>query len=246
MDTLLSHEATGEDLWMTVTQRNWLVGHMIVTKWLKQNVQFHSFYTHSYYINGHKVSSNSNVVSIQTVRYFGRTAIYSMLYFNLFICLPNIFVPLTCNMNQIKSKSNHFYCHITTAQVPWWVKFLRACSRQCKKLNTKQNNNLHMDSTYIQTVQKTMCKIHIHILSTHSVLLKTYLVTNTPIHIIQIAFSQCAALVFAADQPFINVFSRTTTYLFSCPFSLFWNQQILKTLNLWHWHWYWTISLYNR
>ncbi len=24
-------------------------------------------------------------------------------------------------------KSNHFYCHITTAHVPWWVKFLRAC-----------------------------------------------------------------------------------------------------------------------
>ncbi len=40
------------------------------------------------------------------------------------------------------------------------------CSRQCKK----NNNNLHMDSTYLQTVQKTMCKIHIHILSTHSVL----------------------------------------------------------------------------
>ncbi len=33
-------------------------------------------------------------------------------------------------------KSNHFYCHITTARVPWWVKFLRACSRQCRK--TKQ------------------------------------------------------------------------------------------------------------
>ncbi len=32
------------------------------------------------------------------------------------------------------------------------------------------NNNLHIDSTYLQTVQKTMCKIHIHILSTHSVL----------------------------------------------------------------------------
>ncbi len=28
------------------------------------------------------------------------------------------------------------------------------------------NSNLHMDSTYLQTVQKTMCKIHIHILST--------------------------------------------------------------------------------
>jgi len=52
--------------------------------------------------------------------------------------------------------------------------------RQCKKNCTgaftvlqtvqKNNNNLHMDSTYLQTVQKTMCKIHIHILSTHSVL----------------------------------------------------------------------------
>ncbi len=147
-------------------------------------------------------------------------------------------------LNQIKS--NHFYCHITTAQVPWWVKFLWACSRQCKKNNNnnlhmdrqckkttttiyiwtdsakkqqqqftygqtvqknnnlhmdrqckknnkqftygqtvqknctgaftvlqtvqKNNNNLHMDSTYLQTIQKTMCKIHIHILSTHSVL----------------------------------------------------------------------------
>ncbi len=38
--------------------------------------------------------------------------------------------------------------------------------RQCKK----KNSNLHMDSTYLQTVQKTMCKIHIHILSTLSVL----------------------------------------------------------------------------
>ncbi len=59
--------------------------------------------------------------------------------------------------NQIKSnqiKSNHFYCHITTAQVPWWVKFLWACSRQCKKTTDnlhmdrqckKTTNNLHMD-----------------------------------------------------------------------------------------------------
>ncbi len=36
--------------------------------------------------------------------------------------------------------------------------------------SAKSNSNLHMDSTYLQTVQKTMCKIHIHILSTHSVL----------------------------------------------------------------------------
>ncbi len=41
------------------------------------------------------------------------------------------------------------------------------CSRQCKK-----KIKIHMDSTYLQTVQKTMCKIHIHILSTHSVWVK--------------------------------------------------------------------------
>ncbi len=62
----------------------------------------------------------------------------------------------------LQIKSNHFYCHITTAQVPWWVKFLWACSRQCKKTTT---DNLHMDRqckkkknrqfTYGQTVQKT-------------------------------------------------------------------------------------------
>ncbi len=34
----------------------------------------------------------------------------------------------------------------------------------------KNNSNLHMDSTYLQTVQKTMCKIHIHVISTLSVL----------------------------------------------------------------------------
>ncbi len=56
------------------------------------------------------------------------------------------------SLNQIKS--NHFYCHITTAQVPWWVKFLWACYRQCRKTTDnlpmdrqckKTTNNLHMD-----------------------------------------------------------------------------------------------------
>ncbi len=42
------------------------------------------------------------------------------------------------------------------------------CKKQ--KKNNKNTSNLHMDSTYLQTVQKTMCKIHIHILSTLSVL----------------------------------------------------------------------------
>ncbi len=83
-----------------------------------------------------------------------------------------------------KSNSNHFYCHITTAQVPWWVKFLWACSRQRKNNNNlhmdrqckKTTNNLHMDRqckknkkkqtnnkqfTYGQTVQKKQHTIYI-------------------------------------------------------------------------------------
>ncbi len=35
-----------------------------------------------------------------------------------------------CVVFEIKSNQITF---IVTAQVPWWVKFLRACSRQCKK-----------------------------------------------------------------------------------------------------------------
>ncbi len=46
-------------------------------------------------------------------------------------------------------KSNHFYCHITTAHVPRWVKFLRACTRQWNIFS--YSNNLHIDSTYLQT-----------------------------------------------------------------------------------------------
>ncbi len=52
------------------------------------------------------------------------------------------------NIYQIKS--NHFYCHITTAQVPWWVKFLWACSRQCRKTT----DNLHMDRQCKKTKNK--------------------------------------------------------------------------------------------
>ncbi len=63
---------------------------------------------------------------------------------------------------QIKSLKSLFYCHITTAQVPWWVKFLWACSRQCRKTTDnlpmdrqckKKKNNRQF--TYGQTVQKT-------------------------------------------------------------------------------------------
>ncbi len=71
--------------------------------------------------------------------------------------------------NQIKS--NHFYCHITTAQVPWWVKFLWACSRQCRKTTDnlhmdrqckKTTNNLHMDRQCKKTTAIYIWTVHIY------------------------------------------------------------------------------------
>ncbi len=111
----------------------------------------------------------------------------------------------TRNSNQIKS--NHFYCHITPAQVPWWVKFLRACSRQCKKTT----NNLHMDRqckkaalehlqcsrqckktkqqfTYGQYIFTDCTEDNVQNTHTYTqytqCTIKTYFVTNAPIHII--------------------------------------------------------------
>ncbi len=86
-------------------------------------------------------------------------------------------ITLLRNQNKYWIKSNqinHFYCHITTAHVPWWDKLLRACPRQCR-------NNLHIYSTYstYRLIQMTMYNIHIHILSTHSVLLYILTVTTT-------------------------------------------------------------------
>ncbi len=147
-----------------------LVGHMIVTKWLKQNVQFHSFYTHSYYINGHKVSSNSNVVSIQTVRYFGRTAIYSMLYFNLFICLSNIFVPLTCNMNQIKSNQNQITFIVTSPQhkcLGEWNSYERAPDSAKNKIQNK--TTIYIWTVHIYRLYRRQCAKYTYIYSVHTV-----------------------------------------------------------------------------
>ncbi len=73
-------------------------------------------------------------------------------------------VPAEHYSNQIKS--NHFYYHITTAHMPWWVKFLRACSRQCR-------NNLHIDSilTYLYRRQ---CAEYIYSVHTVYYLRHTY------------------------------------------------------------------------
>ncbi len=72
---------------------------------------------------------------------FRRTSDYISHKTHTFGCkwISNLCDDMKFKSNQIKS--NHFYCHITTAQVPWWVKFLWACSRQCRKTT----DNLHMD-----------------------------------------------------------------------------------------------------
>ncbi len=64
--------------------------------------------------------------------------------------------------NQIKSLllSHH---HSTSALVS------EILTSMFQTVQKKKKKFLNMDSTYLQTVQKTMCKIHIHIVSTHSV-----------------------------------------------------------------------------
>ncbi len=105
---------------------------------------------------------------------FGKTAFFMSLEAIHSVCERGKLQ--TCDSIIQKIKSNHFYCHITTAQVPWWVKFLWACSRQCKKQQTiyiwtdsaKNNRHLHADSAkklhsiyMLQTVQKNNNSIYI-------------------------------------------------------------------------------------
>ncbi len=80
--------------------------------------------------------------------------------------------------------------------MPWWVKFLWACSRQCKKNN---NNNLHMDRqckknnkkcTYGQTVQK---KLHWSIYSAPDSAKKTTTIYIWTVHIYR---RQCAKYTY--------------------------------------------------
>ncbi len=69
--------------------------------------------------------------------------------------------------NHQKFKSNQITFIVTSPQhkcLGEWNSWERAPN------SAKKQNNLHIDSTYLQTVQKTMCIIHIHILNIHSVL----------------------------------------------------------------------------
>ncbi len=73
-----------------------------------------------------------------------------------------------------KIKSNHFYCHITTAQVPWWVKFLRACSRQCKK-NKNKYTTIYIWTVHIYRLYRRQCANYTYIYSVHTVYYKDIL-----------------------------------------------------------------------
>ncbi len=65
-------------------------------------------------------------------------------------------------------KQQTIYIWTDSAKKLHWS--IYSAPHSAKKKKKKNIPILHMDSTYLQTVQKTMCKIHIHILSTHSVL----------------------------------------------------------------------------
>ncbi len=86
--------------------------------------------------------------------------------------------PLSCPLKHISNqiKSNHFYCHITTAQVPWWVKFLWACSRQCKKIF------FYIWTVHIYRLYRRQCAKYTYIYSVHIVYYKDIL--NYQLHII--------------------------------------------------------------
>ncbi len=62
--------------------------------------------------------------------------------------------------------------------MPWWVKFLRACSRQCKKKNTK----IYIWTVHIYILYRRQCAKYTYIYSVHTVYYKdilSYQYTNT-------------------------------------------------------------------
>ncbi len=77
---------------------------------------------------------------------------------------------------QVKIKSNHFYCHITTAQVPWWVKLLRAV------LQTVQKTTISIWTVHIYRLYRRQCAKYTYIYSVHIVYYKDIL--SYQLHII--------------------------------------------------------------
>ncbi len=77
--------------------------------------------------------------------------------------------------------------------MPWWVKFLRACSRQCR-------NNLLIDSTYLQTYRENNVQnTHTYTRYTQCTVcteFKTYL--QLSIHVMHHMYTFCQGSALAA------------------------------------------------
>ncbi len=126
--------------------------------------------------------------------------------------------------NQIKSLllSHH---HSTSALVSEIL-----TSRQCKK-----NNNLHMDSTYLQTVQKTMCKIHIY--SVHTVYYKDIL--SYQLHIIHRLYTSALCthlyIVICEEETLMCLLQHCICVSRPCEILGDVNAEELKAVNRWWW-----------
>ncbi len=123
--------------------------------------------------------SAGHVTKLEGVCHIGDICFYSsVLWDSCFLCfLVDIWEQLEHLVEEIigsVSNQNHFYCHITTAQVPWWVKFLRACSKQCKK--TKQFT--YRQYIFTDCTEDNVQNTHTHTQYTQCTI-KTVLVTNT-------------------------------------------------------------------
>ncbi len=78
-------------------------------------------------------------------------------------CYPPL---IPCIIGLFLFKSNHFYCHSTSALVSEILEGV------LQTVHKKQQQFTYRQYLYLQTVQKTMCK-------KHCVYYKTYLITNT-------------------------------------------------------------------
>ncbi len=102
--------------------------------------------------------------------------------------------------NQIKS--NHFYCRITTAQVSWWVKFLRACSSAKQK--TKKTT-IYIWTVRIYRLYRRQCAKNKYIYSVHTVYYKDIVIDThyTPYVHIYIMYTSIHSIMWRCNRLYI-------------------------------------------
>ncbi len=106
----------------------------------------------------------------------GENSILLLVSYRVFLTLLTVWLFLILNVQNnvlyITSGLKHRkYIIIKSNQITFIVTSPQhKCLGEWNSYERAPDNNLHMDSTYLQTVQKTMCKKHIHILSTHMAL----------------------------------------------------------------------------